>query len=279
MDEMNINAPTDVPNTDSMESLPGETQAETAARLYQIMVDGEQMEVDEDELKRGYAHNKAAQKRMAEAANMRKEAAQVMQMFKENPREAFKALGMDPAQFSQQYIQEQLEDAMLTDEQRELREYKRQVEAHEARSRQAQEEYQREQLAAEQAQYTEDLQNQIQNTLDSANVPKTAHTMSRIAYYMQGALANGFKEVTPQDVIEHVRNDYLADIKLLMSGLKDDQYEAFLGKDFINKIAKSTVSKAKTPIKSAPKSVNEHINKANKPKVIQSPRDFFKPKF
>ena len=66
-------------------SVPGETQAQTQARLYKVTVDGQEMEVDEDELRRGYAHNKAAAKRMEEAAFTRKEAEQVIRLFKDNP--------------------------------------------------------------------------------------------------------------------------------------------------------------------------------------------------
>jgi len=45
-----------------------------ALAKYKVKVDGEELEVDENELKRSYAHAKAAAKRMEEAAEMRSKA-------------------------------------------------------------------------------------------------------------------------------------------------------------------------------------------------------------
>jgi hypothetical protein len=64
---------------------PGETKAETMARMYKVKVDGVEQEVDEEELLRGYSHRAAADKRMNEASLSRKEAEQVIRLFKENP--------------------------------------------------------------------------------------------------------------------------------------------------------------------------------------------------
>ena len=100
------------PNTNGVPgSLPGETPAQTQARLFKVMVDGQEVEVDEKELLRGYAHNKAASKRMEEAAMSRKEAEQVLKLFKQNPKEAFKLLGHDARKFAENIINEELQEA------------------------------------------------------------------------------------------------------------------------------------------------------------------------
>ena len=236
-------------------SLPGETKAETAARLYKVTVDGQEMEVDEDELRRGYAHNKAAAKRMEEASMTRKEAEQVLRIFKENPREAFKLLGTDARKFAEQVINDELNEALLSPQERELRDYKRRVEEYESESRRAKEEYDRQQLEAQIAQQAANIQTEIIGTLETAGLPKTERTVGRIVYYMQAALAAGYN-VTPKDVVEQVRNDYKADIQALMGGLPEDALEAFLGQDNYRKVAKSTVKAAKGVAPSVPKNVN-----------------------
>jgi len=253
-------------------SLPGETKAETAARLYKVTVDGQEMEVDEDELRRGYAHNKAAAKRMEEAAMSRKEAETVLRIFKENPREAFRLLGSDARQFAEQVINEELSEALLSPQERELRDYKRKVEAYETQSRQAKEQYEREQMEAEIARQSESIQQDIIGTLESAGLPKTERTVGRIVYYMQAALQAGYN-VTPKDVVEQVRNDYKHDLNSLLGGLPEDALEAFLGADVVRKIAKSTVKQAKAPA-TVPKSVNQD-RKPKEEKKIMSPKDFF----
>jgi len=264
------------PNTNGVPgSLPGETKAETVARMYKVTVDGEEMEVDENELRRGYAHNKAASKRMEEASMSRKEAEQVLRLFKDSPREAFKLLGRDARQFAEQIINEELSEALLSPQERELRDYKRQLEQYQSKEKQARAEYEAQQLEAEMARYTEKIQSDIISTLETAGLPKTERTIGRIAYYMQSALAAGYQNVTPADVIEHVKKDYTSDIQALLGGLNEDALEAFLGVENVRKIAKSTVKAGKNP-GSVNKSVNANRGEKSEEKKILAPRDFFR---
>jgi len=256
-------------------SLPGETKAETVARLYKVTVDGEEMEVDEDELRRGYAHNKAASKRMEEASMTRKEAEQVLRLFREQPREAFKMLGKDARKFAEQIINEELSEALLSPQERELRDYKRQLEQYQSQEKRAREEYEKQQMDTEMARYTEQIQTQIVGTLETAGLPKTERTVGRIAYYMQAALQAGYHNVTPADVIDHVKNDYIADFKSFMGGMTEDQIEMFLGADVVKKVAKSTVKSAKMP-QSVARSINENRGEKKESKKILAPKDFFR---
>lgn len=254
-------------------SLPGETRAETQARLYKVMVDGQEMEVDEDELKRGYAHNKAAAKRMEEASMTRKEAEAVLRMFKNDPKTAFSKLGLNAKQFAEQIINEELEEALLDPKDRELRDYKRRAEASENERRQAQEAYEKEQMELELNRQAQAIQADIITSLDTAGLPKTERTVSRMVYYMQAALQAGFN-VQPKDVVEQVKQDYIYDFKSMIGGLSEDQIELFLGTDLVRKVAKSTVRSEKKP-QVAPKSVNaDREDKKDKKKIV-SPRDFF----
>lgn len=266
-------AATEQTNTNGIPgSLPGETKAETAARLYRVKVDGQEFEVPEEELIRGYTHGKAAAKRMEEASMTRKEAEQVLRIFRENPREAFKMLGTDARKFAEQVINDELNEAMLSPQERELRDYKRRVEQYESESRRAKEEYERNQMEADIARQAESIQTSIIDTLESAGLPKTERTVGRIVYYMQAALQAGYN-VTPRDVIEQVRADYKADLNSLLGGLPEDALEAFIGTENYRKIAKSTVKAAKGST-SVPKSVNQNRPSAEGKKVL-SPKDFF----
>lgn len=264
------------PNANGIQgSLPGETKAETVARLFKVTVDGEEMEVDEDELRRGYAHNRAASKRMEEAAMSRKEAEQVLRLFKDNPKEAFKLLGRDARSFAEDIINEELSEALLSPQERELRDYKRQLEQYQNQEKQARAEYEQQQMQQEMARYTEQIQTQIVSTLETAGLPKTERTVGRIAYYMQAALNAGYQNVTPADVVEHVKKDYVSDIQALLGGLNEDALEAFLGADNVKKIAKSTVKQPKG-FNTVPKAVNANRAEQKAEKTILSPRDFFK---
>jgi hypothetical protein len=254
---------------------PGETKSETLARMYKVKVDGNEVEVDEKELLRGYAHNTAAEKKMQDAANARKEAETVLRMFKENPKEAFKALGKDAREFAESIINDELNEAMLTDEQKQMRDYKRELEKYQSNEKLAREEYEKEQHDLSMAKYTEQLQSEIVTTLGSAGLPNTERTVGRIAHYMQAAIAAGYENVTPTDVIEYVKNDYIADFKSFMGSMTEDQIEMFLGTDVMRKVAKAS-TKGGMPVVKVDKSVNE--NKAVREtlkKKPTSPREYF----
>jgi len=253
---------------------PGETKAETMARMYKVTVDGQEMEVDEDELKRAYSHSKAAEKRMQEAAMSRKEAEQVLRMFKENPRSAMQRMGIDVRNLAEEVIQEELREARLTPEQREMQKYKAELERYQLSEKQAREQYEAEQQEAEMARYTEQIQNQIVNTLDTAGLPKTERTIGRIAYYMQAALNAGYPNVQPSDVIEYVKNDYVSDFKSFMGGMSEEQIEMFLGADVMKRAAKASVKTA-MPSRTVPREVNANIQRKEDKKAI-SPREYFK---
>jgi hypothetical protein len=259
-------------------SLPGETKTETVARLYKVKVDGVDTEVDEQELLKGYTHSKAASKRMEEAALTRKEAEQVLKIFKDDPKQAFKLLGKDARAFAEQIINDELSDALLSPQERELRDYKAKVETYESERRTAQEEYEKEQMEADVNKQAESIQGEIITVLESSGLPKTERTVGRIIYYMQTALAAGYN-VTPSDVIDQVKADYKFDLNAMLGGLPEEALEAFLGKDLISRVAKSTVKTAavaKTNV--VDKSVN--ANKGDKLTAHQkkyiSPREFFK---
>jgi len=198
-----------------------------------------------------------------------------LRLFKDSPREAFKLLGRDARQFAEQIINEELSEALLSPQERELRDYKRQLEQYQSKEKQARAEYEAQQLEAEMARYTEKIQSDIISTLETAGLPKTERTIGRIAYYMQSALAAGYQNVTPADVIEHVKKDYTSDIQALLGGLNEDALEAFLGVENVRKIAKSTVKAGKNP-GSVNKSVNANRGEKSEEKKILAPRDFFR---
>ena len=254
-------------------SVAGETKAETVARLYKVQVDGQEFEVDEAELTRGYAHNRAASKRMEEAAMGRKEAEQVIRLFRENPKEAFRILGGDARKFAENLINEELQDAMLSPQEKELRQYKSQVEQYETQRRQAQEQYDQQMLQQQIDQQANNIQAEIISVLDTSGIPKTERTVGRIIHYMQSALSAGYN-VSPKDVIEQVRLDYKQDLNAMLGGLPDEALEAFLGQDITRKIAKSSVKKGTPTGKVAP-AVNQN-RPAPEGKKILSPKDFFK---
>lgn len=257
----------------ALEAKPGETPAETQRRLFKVMVDGTEEEVDEDTLKKGYSHSKAAAKRMQEATNLQKEAREVVRFFKENPREAFSKLGLDAKEFAEKLIQEELEDALMDPKDKELRKYKKELEIYSSRERLAKEEFEKEQMNAEIARQTETIQSEIIESLKTSRLPSNDYTVGRIVYYMQSAMQAGFENVSPKDVIEQVKKDYISDLQSFTGGLQEEDLSSFISEEARKKILKASVNGGKKE-KIVPKSVNEKKS-SSKEKRIVSPREFF----
>lgn len=267
--DMPVNAGLEVPVTNA----PDSEVPSALAERYKIMVDNQEIEVDLDELKRGYGHNKAAAQRMTEAQNMRKEVEHALRQLKADPLAVLGMMGHDVDAIMTQRLNAQLEEAMLSDEQRDLRRYKQELEQYQTAEQQAREEYERSIMEQQAAEMREHLSNQVVDALQASNLPRNSRTVERIGYYMKGAHAAGFTNVTPHDVVPYVRQDYLADIQSLMSDITPEQYETMLGKDNVAKIAKA-MAKQQTYVE---KKVAKPVAPVKGPKkqIPMTPRDFF----
>jgi hypothetical protein len=216
------------------------------AAKHKVKVDGQEMEVDYDTLLKDYQTSKAAQQRFNEAAQTRKQAEEILQLFKQDPRKALThpSIGVDLNSFAQQILAEQIEEAMLSPEQREARDMKKKLSIYEQ-----QEQQQRERVKAEQEEQLRvtaesELSSTVMTALQSGGLPNTPATVTRIATYMYQAYQQGF-EATPEQIINHVKNGYMDDVKTLLGSSPEETLLAILGPDVVNKIVKSQLNKVK----------------------------------
>lgn len=257
----------------SMESAPVETniapevpaeEAQTPAekKLYRVKIDNNELDVDEDELLRGYQMSKAAQKRFQEAAQMNKRAEDFITMLKKDPKSVLSHpdIGVDLKSFAEQYLNELYEEAQLSPQEKQYREMQQRLQEYEAeKQRKEQEEYENN-LSVQAQRYAEDYQRQFTEVLSSSGLPKTEYTVARLAHYMQQALQAGYDDVTPKDVISLVKSDYLTDIKAMFGASNEDILLDLLGEELTNKTVKAHMKKMQAGGKQVP----------TKPQVIES---------
>lgn len=251
---------------------PGETAAQTMARMFKVKVDGNEVEVDEAELLRGYAHNKAAEQRMREAGMTRKEAKAVIRLAQTDQRQFFKQLGIDPRQVAEKLIQEELSEAMLSPQEKEMRKIRQQLEHYQNSEKQAREEYEREVHEREVMRAKEEFESQFIEALKLSGHQATEHTVSRLAYYMNAALNAGY-DVTPMDVLPYAMNEFKTSTKSYLNGLDDSALAEILGEDTIRRLLKPKTPVVKTNI--VPKSVNSNRESKKEEKKHESPAEFF----
>ena len=202
---------------------------------YKVKVDNEELEVDEDELKRGYAHNKAAAKRMEQAAEMRKQYERQVQIaegfekwihnVKNNPEALFslaEQLGLDVDDIAMKRAAERLKYEYMDEDQRRAYDNERELRRYKEME-QKQAELQRQQ--AEQqfvAKARETVENEFVEFFTEQGIRPTPTILARIAELKLGAASAGKQISVAQAYQRVVKEQQQARLELLANLSEDD---------------------------------------------------------
>lgn len=225
----------------SPEDKAEEKRVQEEIRKYKVKVSGQEVEVDEKELLRGYSHQQAANKLYQEAQKTKKQAEEFVSMLKDPEKfyEVAAKLGHDPRNLSESYLVKKLEEEMLDPKERELREYKAKWEGVE-----------KEKQRVLEAKYAKDYNDQFVQALQETEVLASKETVAEMATYIRNAAKIGFK-MTPKEAAMLVKEDHEkrehAYTRSRLSSLEGDALIKFLGEDVANKLRQYDVSKLKNP--------------------------------
>jgi hypothetical protein len=261
--EPNLTSPKDTNKT-----VPPVAEMSAAEKKkYKVKIDSEEMEVDEDELVRGYQLRKASDKKFAEANLARKQAEEFVRLLKTDPRKVLShpSIGIDLKKFAEEYLVEDLQQEMLSPEQKKLKEYQAKLAKYEEQERTIKADQEKKAQEEVKKKYQEGYHKQITEALDTAALPKTEYTVERMIYYMSKALKNGY-ELEARDVVDLVRRDYIDDSKSLFSGLDAEALEQLLGSDIAKKMRQHDIKKVKQPHNNLQQPVAVKRNDSDEPK-------------
>lgn len=267
-------APAPTPVTDAVQG-----NAPATPTMYKVKVNGEEQEVDINELTRGYAHNKAASETFRQAQETRQLAESVLELFKTDPKQAFAKLGKDAKKFAEEVLMEEINEAHLTPEQKKMRDLERYKSDMETKEQRAREEQERQQMEIFQQQVAQELQQDIVSVLQTADLPKNEYTVGRIAYYLEAAMTAGY-DASAKDVVGLVKNEYETEIKRLLSSVPEDKLLTWIGDDMTKKVVKGHIARTGAKQKQAPRQ-NTGVKLDQTAKAPERPatlRDFFKNK-
>lgn len=252
-------------------AVPGvtETPAEKKARKYQIKVDGQAREIDldsmnDEELVKRVQLAEAAQRRMQEASEQRKQVESLFKLLKENPIEALKnpALGVDVRKMVEDQILREYEEAQLSEPERKAKELERQLQAREAKIQ----EYEQAKASEAQRQLEErvfqETQRQFVAALDAADLPRNQETIYMMADVARLNLENGI-ELSPAQMAAEVKDRLSQMHTHIVRGLDGEKLMSYLGDDVITKVLKYAVERVKA----------QENNTAFKPPVAQTEND------
>lgn len=224
---------------------------ETAERMLnkrKVKVDGEEFEVDDDELVSNYQLKKASDKRFSEGMQARKQAEEFIRLLKTDPSKVFShpSIGVDAKKWAEEYLIGEMQREMMSPEERQMEEYRAKLAKYEEQEQMTKKEQEEAQRNAVKQKYQEHYNKEIIGALDSSGLPKTEFTVQRMIHYMSKALEHNY-EVSAKDVTELVRRDYIQDTKSLYSGLDAEALIKILGDDVASKIRKADLAKIRNP--------------------------------
>ena len=155
-----------------------------------IRLGGQEVEVDSAvaEMK------KSADSKYQEAAKLRKEAQEQMELLKyakENPLEFFKVTGINAKEFAEKILLEELEDSLLSETERELKKYKKAEKEHNERKAKEDERAKLKQQQELEAQYASEVENEILEVLKEQGIKATPRNIAKVADIMLASLESG----------------------------------------------------------------------------------------
>lgn len=224
-------------------------------RKMKVKLDGKEVEVPESEVLAGYQQGKVAHQRFQEAAQLRKEAEQILQFAKANPTEFFEKTGLNAREWAEKYLIQELEREAMSPEQKKARENEEKLRKFEddgKKAKEKEEQAYREKLTAE---HRNRLDLMFTEALHKSGLPKTPYTVKRMAELQLINIKNKY-ELGADQLAKLVREDYASEQKSLLGAFDGDQLMEFLGPDLVKKLSKAQIAKLKargvTPSASTP---------------------------
>ena len=262
----------DAPETDDFlpqEEIPQEqAPPEPAGRSAMFEIGGKQYSVTEETLLKYYGFPPDTQltdrewktvvssyKQGIQANNKNREASEqkkrIESAFKklwEDPKGTLKELAKhDPQRFRKEiesYLLEELEEDMLDPTEKELRQYKRQIEDITKQQEMERQLREQQEMEALEEYYSSTIENEIMEVLQTEDLPKTQASVRRIAFYLHKAAERGI-DLKAKDVVPLVKEDLSGEISQLLKSATPEQISKLLGEDQLKKIRMADVQRVK----------------------------------
>lgn len=227
-------------------SAPQDHEAPQAPRRERVKFDGQEVEVELDELKRAYGLDKTAYKRMEEAARVRDEAIRHREMFENDPvNYMLRRFGPEKArEWMETFLVQQYEMESLTPEQRAIRErdeiineYKREKQT-EAQRKAA------EKFETDKATHRQNFQKQIQEALTKSKVRVTPRALRDMASLIQKNRSLKLNLDSDQLAGEFV-SEFKSDIQHFLQEQDGETILEMLGDVISNKVRKADLARIK----------------------------------
>jgi hypothetical protein len=220
-------------------------------RKYKVKVDGNELEVDDQELVRGYQLSKTSYQRLEEAKKLQSQVEQFQELLDADPVKALEHLAKQKGknvgayrEAMERHLYDLIRQEQLSPQERERLALEEKVKAYEEEKKTASERAEQEEMQRLQQHYQAEYDKQITEALNTADLPKTPATVRRMASLMQKNLQLGL-DLQPAQIVKMVRDEYLEEQREILGKLDGESLLKFLGEDLATKIRKHDVAKLK----------------------------------
>lgn len=222
--------------------------AREAIRLHKLKIDGQEIEVDEDELKRGYGHQKAANKALQEGLKAKKQAETFVKMMKDKAQlfETLKKLGHDPRVLAEEFLAGQLKREMMDPRDRELEDARARLKHHEDLDKKQKEMAAQQRDAQLKAKYSAEYTEQFVEALKSTGLPPTKDSVGDMAKYIARSAKIGF-QMTAAEAAKLVREDIEVRQQKLYGESDAETLARLLGEKGLQKLRAYDAARLKDP--------------------------------
>lgn len=228
-----------------VEETPAQVQANK--KKYMLKVDGEDIEEEIDlnddvGMTKRLQMARAAEKRMKSAATEKQKAFEIIKAFESDPESMLKRLGPKGREIAEKFLLAQIQDDMLTPEEKEFRQLKQENETYKQKEAREKEERAQAEQQKKEYEYAQTFQATIISALEKSGLPKTAVNVKRMASVMSKNLEYGL-ELTPDDLATEVFNERSEELKAIIKDADGDQLIKMFGEEMANKIRRSDLKK------------------------------------
>lgn len=226
---------------------PPAAQAKSMREKFKLKVDGEEFEeeidlADKDGLTKRLQLSAAAQKRMAEAKAEKKKAWDIIQAFEADPETMLSRLGPKGREIAEKYLLKQIQDDMLSPEQKRIRDLERENEGFKSEKQKAEEARAKEAQDKKDFEIAQTFQTTIIDALNKTGLPKSPVAVKRMAALLKKNISLGL-DLDASDLADEYKKERFAEHKALIGEADGDQLISLLGEDVAKKIRMSDLKK------------------------------------
>lgn len=252
----------EAPTEEQVEQLKEAAEADPELLEKQLRVpvgNGQFVDLSVKDLIDAYEPSAVSQQRFQDAARLRKQSEQFIDTLRTDPESVLRKVGYSDAQIremAEEYLMEQIQLEKMDEEQRKGYEAQKRVQELEAEHQAQQQQMQQQELEAAVRERLPQLEKSIKDALSGVNLPVNPQMVARVAEtmgrYIQIAQENPQDKtlssllfITPQDIIEEVKDKFINDTKAIYGDIDTEQLLDMLGNDVVGKIKNYEVQKVK----------------------------------